>query len=71
MPVIINANTMPNFGEMPEDIPEAVPEVHPESDTHEPKMPPPIAEIGVDDFLEGNEKLDRKRDDGKDKPTIH
>lgn len=60
---------MPNFEEMPEDVPEAIPEIHPEPDTHEPKMPPSIAEIGVDDFLEKNEDLDRKRD--HDKPTIH
>jgi len=63
---------MPNFGEIPEDIPEAIPEIHPESESHpETKLPPSIAEIGVDDFLKKHEELDRKRNNGNDKPIIH
>ena len=63
---------MPNFGEkMPEDIPEVIPGIHHEPDRHHEEMPPDIARVNVDDFLEEHGELDRKRDDDKNKPTIH
>lgn len=63
---------MPNFEDGPGNIPEIMPQIHPEPDMHhESEMPPDIARVDVDDFLEEHGNLDRKRDEIDDKPTIH